>query len=189
MFVELTTKISEDCPILSWANAQENPYLAMGHVGTHLDCYEKTEIPLSYCVSEAVLFDVRAVEEITEKEVELERIHEEDFVLLRTGRMEQYGYGQPGYFHQHPQLSHELIQKLIERNIRFIGLDGPGIRRGDEHEQEDRLCEQHGIYVIENLSNLDRISGRMRVHTMWMEEAARTGLRCRVLAEIVPQPR
>ncbi len=70
MFVELTAKISEDCPILSWANAQENPYLAMGHVGTHLDCYEKTEIPLSYCVSEAVLFDVRAVEEITEKEVD-----------------------------------------------------------------------------------------------------------------------
>lgn len=41
MLIDLTTTILKDSDIIKWAKSQENPYIAMGHVGTHLDTYEK----------------------------------------------------------------------------------------------------------------------------------------------------
>lgn len=184
MYVDLTTVVSPNSPLMSWANAQDNPYAAMGHIGTHLDTYEKSNIPLAYFKSEGILFDVRTYAEVTPEDIDFDQIREGDFVIFRTGRMEKHPYGAPEYFADHPQLSHQLIQKLTEKKIRFIGVDCPGIRRNGEHESADRLCEQHGIYVIDNLKNLpDILSPRFTVYTMWLEDAAMTGLRCRVIAD------
>lgn len=184
MYVDLTTVVSPDSPLVSWAKAQDNPHVAMGHVGTHLDTYEKTSIPLAYFKSEGVLFDVRGKDEVLPDDLDLTLVHEGDFVIFRTGRVEAHAYGEPAYFDNHPQLSHELIEKLTEKKIRFIGVDCPGIRQHSEHEAADRLCEQHGIYVIENLKNLQEISKqRFMVYTMWLDDPVMTGLRCRVIVE------
>lgn len=150
MYVDLTTVVSPDSPMMAWAKSQENPYVAMGHIGTHLDTYEKSEIPLAYFKSEGILLDVRDIAEVTPADIALEQIKEGDFVLFRTGRMEAHPYGDPTYFEDHPQLSHALIQKLTEKKIRFIGVDCPGIRRNGEHEAADRLCEKHGVYDRES---------------------------------------
>lgn len=184
MYVDLTTVVSQNSPLMSWAKSQENPYIAMGHIGTHLDTYEKSKIPLHYFKSEGVLFDVRDFSEVTPENVDLDRVQEGSFVIFRTGRMENHPYGEPAYFENHPQLSHKLIQKLTEKKIHFIGIDCPGIRQNSEHEPADRLCEQNGIYVIENLTNLPSIlSSRFTVYTMWLEDEVMTGLRCRVIAD------
>ena len=176
--------VSQDSPLLLWAKSQDNPHVAMGHVGTHLDTYEKSEIPLSYFKSEAILFDVREIPEVMPNDIDLDLIQENDFVLFRTGRIEAHGYGEPQYFENHPQLSHALIDQLTRKKTRFIGVDCPGIRQHAEHEDADRLCEQHGIYVIENLQNLSSISAhRFTVYTMWLNDAVMTGLPCRVIAE------
>ncbi len=45
MYIDLTTIVSQESDLVNWAKSQENPYIAMGHVGTHLDTYEKTHIP------------------------------------------------------------------------------------------------------------------------------------------------
>lgn len=184
MHIDLTTNVSQNSPLIRWANSQDNPHVAMGHIGTHLDTYEKTAIPLEYFKSQGILFDVRGIPEITTEDVALDMIRPGDFVLFRTGRIEEHAYGEPAYFEHHPQLSHELIAALTEKEIRFIGVDCPGIRRHSEHEAVDRLCEQRGIYIIENLSNLDQLhSRRFAVYTMWLEDEKMTGLRCRVIAE------
>lgn len=184
MYIDLTTVVSQNSPIMSWAKSQDNPYIAMGHVGTHLDTYEKSNIPLEYFKSEGILFDVRNFDEVEQQNIDLESIKEGDFVLFRTGRIEQHPYGEDGYFENHPQLSNKLIDKLAEKKIRFIGIDCPGIRQNDEHEKADIFCEQHGIYVIENLKNLQNItSSRFTVYTMWLEDDVMTGLRCKVIAE------
>lgn len=184
MYLDLTTKVSNDSPLVSWANSQENSYIAMGHVGTHLDTYEKSNIPLEYFKSEGILFDVREIPEVTPEEINLDSIKENDFVIFRTGRIESYSYGEPKYFENHPQLSQKLIQKLCQKKIRFIGVDCPGIRQHIEHEKADRFCEQHGIYVIENLKNLSKISTqRFIVYTMWLDDEIMTGLKCRVIVE------
>ena len=48
MYIDLTTIVSETSNLVKWAKSQENPYIAMGHIGTHLDTYEKSNIPLEY---------------------------------------------------------------------------------------------------------------------------------------------
>lgn len=184
MYLDLTTIVSQDSPLMQWAKKQDNPHVAMGHIGTHLDTYEKSNIPLEYFKSSGVLFDVIGISEVTLKDIDVTLIHNGDFVLFRTGRMEEHSYGDPRYFENHPQLSKELINALAEKKIHFIGIDCPGIRQHSEHEQADRFCEQHGIYVIENLTNLNCIlAQRFTVYTMWLEDEVMTGLRCRVILE------
>lgn len=184
MYLDLTTNVSQDSPVMQWAKAQKNPYVAMGHVGTHLDTYEKSNIPLEYFKSEGILFDVRGIEEVTLQDVSLDEIRTGDFVLFRTGSMEKYGYGAAEYMENHPQLSHELIEKLVEIKIRFIGVDCPGIRQNKEHEAADRFCERNGIYVIENLKSISEVSAkRFMVYTMWLDDEVMTGLRCKVIVE------
>ena len=109
-----------------------------------------------------------------------------DFVLFRTDRIEKV-YGTREYFHKHPELSYEVIHYLIKKEISFIGIDCSGIRQGEEHTPADILCEDNNIYVIENLSNLDKIpDNNFTVYTMWLEDKDATGLKCRVICESNP---
>lgn len=61
----------------------------MGHIGTHLDTYEKSKIPLEYCKSSGILFDVRGIAEVTLEDVDTSSIQTGDFVIFRTGRIEE----------------------------------------------------------------------------------------------------
>lgn len=184
MLTDLTLHIAFDNPALKWAKAQKNPHLAMGHVGTHLDTYNKSIIPLDYFKSPGILFDVRHTKEVTLADLQPELIGKNCFVLFRTGQMERCSYGDQAYFTDHPQLSDEVIALLLQKQVRFIGIDSPGIRQHAQHEQADRKCEQHGCYVIENLTNLQQLPAKnFTVYTMWLDDAAMTGLPCRVLAE------
>lgn len=54
MYIDLTTTVSPDSPLLQWAKTQDNPHIAAGHVGTHLDIYENRPIPLAYFKSNAI---------------------------------------------------------------------------------------------------------------------------------------
>ena len=184
MLLDLTTNVAQDSPLVQWAKSQDNQHIAMGHVGTHLDTYEKSEIPLEYFACNGIMFDVRAVDEVQLEDISFDDVTENSFVIFRTGQMEQHSYGDKKYFDHHPQLSKELIYKLIDKKIRFIGVDCPGIRQHEEHEQADRLCEKNGIYVIENLSSLSQIdSNTFKVYTMWIDDNKMTGLKCKVIIE------
>lgn len=185
MFLDLTTMVSQDSPLIQWAKSQDNPHVAMGHIGTHLDTYEKSNIPLQYFKSVGIIYDVQNIAEITIKDIDVDSICEDGFVIFRTGQIEKYPYGDKLYFDNHPQLSQDLIQLLCDKKIRFIGIDCAGIRQHAEHEDADRFCEKNGIYVIENLCNLDQISEKnFTVYTMWLDDEVMTGLKCRVIAEI-----
>lgn len=185
MFLDLTIMISQSNPLIQWAKSQDNPHVAMGHIGTHLDTYEKSNIPLDYFKSKGVIFDVRNIVQVSPADIKVEHIPKNGFVLFRTGQIEKYPYGDKLYFDNHPQLSQELIHLLCEQKVRFIGVDCAGIRQHVEHEQADRFCEKHGVYVIENLCNLDQISGEgFIVYTMWLDDEEMTGLKCRVIIEM-----
>ena len=186
MFIDLSTIVTKDSPLIQWAKTQDNPHIAMGHIGTHLDTYEKTDIPLDFFKSKGVLFDVRKISQVGSGDIDLSDIPQNAFVIFRTGQIETHAYGDKLYFKNHPVLSDELICELLEKKIRFIGIDSPGIREGIEHEIADRLCEKNGVYVIENLKNLSEItSSDFNVYTLWDDNAEQTGLKCRVIVEIL----
>lgn len=72
-----------------------------------------------------LVFDIRGSAEAALSQIDFTCIQPDDFVIFRTGQIERYPYGDPLYFENHPQLSHELIAALLARGIRFIGVDCP----------------------------------------------------------------
>lgn len=104
--------------------------------------------------------------------------------------IEKAGYGSKDYFTNHPQLSNELIDALLEKRISIIGVDFAGVRRGKEHTPKDQYCADRGVFIVENLCNLKSvidICDKCVVHTYPMNYAEMTGLPCRVVAEITNQ--
>ena len=190
MYVDLSIKVEKDNPIYANFADNANKLLQFGHLGTHIDTYLQTSIPLEYMDLEAILFDISL---IADRDVELadfdhEKIKAYDFVLFKTDMTTKYQYGTKEYFQNQPQLSHAVIDFLIQRKVRFIGLDAGGARRGQEHIAVDKLCEENGIYVIENLTHLDVVANknieRFEITTLWIELAGQTGLPCRVVATL-----
>lgn len=186
MILDITTRVDASL-VEPWLEKQENRHIAMGHVGTHLDTYLKSHIPMEYFKRNGVLVDATKYAEDREiglADVEGIQIKEGDFVIFRTDRIKKT-YGTVEYFKDHPQLSDELIEYLCDKKVSFIGIDTAGIRRGDEHTPADKLCEENNIYVIENLCDLDKINAEnFTVYTMWLEDEKATGLKCRVIVEM-----
>ncbi len=184
MLIDITLKITPE--MLRDAQNNENKAL-MGHLGTHFDVMNK-EFPFEYTCRKGVLFDVSGVgdRDIEIKDIDMDKVAKDSFVLFYTGYIERVGYGEKGYFKEHPQLSNELIDALLDRGISVIGLDFAGVRRGSEHTPKDQYCADRGTFVIENLCNLRELlnSESFTVHTYPMNFTELTGLPCRVTAEI-----
>lgn len=166
--------------------AQQNSGAPYGHIGTHFDVMNK-EFPLAYFSRKGYVFDVHSVRnrDIDVSDVDLSRVQENMFIGFYTGWIEEHAYGTAEYSHDHPQLSHALIDALLERKVSVIGIDCAGIRRGREHTSADQQCADHGAFAVENLVSLSEIAEQdgWVIHTAPMNFTGMTGLVCRVIAE------
>jgi len=119
MFIDITLKITPKMI----ADAHENDKKALpGHLGTHFDVMNK-EFPLEYVERKAIVFDLINVSndrDIGIEDILLEEIESDMFVAFYTGYIEKEGYGGKIYFTEHPQLSHNLIEELIKKNISLV---------------------------------------------------------------------
>ncbi|MCF0111012.1 MAG: cyclase family protein [Erysipelotrichaceae bacterium] len=171
-------------------DAQGNEKKALtGHLGTHFDVMNKV-FPLEYAFRKGIVFDVSRItdREIASEDIDITKVQEDMFVAFYTGHIRQNAYGTPEYFRQHPQLSPSLIEELVFKNISMIGIDAPGIRRGKEHTPADQFCADHGVFVIENLYNLQSVlslSETFTAYTFPMNFLNQSGLPCRILAEVL----
>ncbi len=171
------------------AHAQHNENKALvGHLGTHFDVMNHV-FPLDYTERIGVVFDVSHVEDrdIDLGDIDIAKIEANMFVAFHTGFIEKVGYGSPDYFSNHPQLSHGLIDGLVQRGVSIIGVDFAGVRRGKEHTPKDQYCADRGVFIVENLCNLKEVlghGGRFTANTYPMRYAQMTGLPCRVIAKI-----
>lgn len=188
MLIDITLRITPKMI----ADAHENDKKALpGHLGTHFDVMNK-DFPLEYVERKAIVFNLSNVpndRDIGIEDILLEKIESDMFVALYTGFIEKEGYGGKAYFTKHPQLSHQLIEELITKNISIIGIDFAGIRRGDEHPHNDQYCADRGIFIIENLCNLYKILNGHKymeffANTYPLNYSDMTGLPCRVVAKI-----
>lgn len=185
MLIDITLKITPQ--MTADAKKLERPELE-GHLGTHFDVMNQ-EFPLAYTKREVVVFDVSGVDdgEITLSDIDITKVEKDMFVAFYTGFVEKESYGTKRYFSQHPELSHELIETLVEKGVSIIGLDFAGVRRGKEHIPKDQYCADRGVFVIENLCNLKKVlekDGKFIAHTYPMNFTEITGLPCRVIVEI-----
>jgi kynurenine formamidase len=142
--------------------------------------------------SPGIVFDVSAIKdrEVAPEDVDLSKVREGDFVMFHTGALGDFGYGNRDYFLlEAPQLSFALIDGLIERKTAFIGVDMGGARKAAEHRRVDEHCAERGVFIVENLANLERLSrqakeGRFEAHIYPLNLVDATGLPCRVIAEV-----
>jgi kynurenine formamidase len=77
-----------------------------------------------------------------------------DFVFFRTDWSEFVGTMK---YYDHPELSLEVVQWLVSKNVNAVGIDALGLGRGRRHGEYDRLLARNNIFVIENLANLSAI--------------------------------
>lgn len=185
MLIDITLKLTPQ--MMKTAPENGNPAL-IGHLGTHFDVMNR-EFPLAYTQREGIVFDVSAVRDrdICSTDIDVGAIRKDMFAAFYTGFIEEIGYGNEIYAKQHPQLSDELIEVLLEKGVSIIGLDFAGVRRGREHTPKDQYCADRGTFIIENLCNLKTLveSGQIfKAHTYPMNYVGLTGLPCRVIAEI-----
>ncbi|MGN0499339.1 MAG: cyclase family protein [Acutalibacteraceae bacterium] len=182
MLIDVTLKITPK--MVKDAQGNEKKSL-VGHLGTHFDVMNK-EFPLEYTKRTALVFDVSKVtnREIDISDIDLTAVRSDMFVAFYTGFIEKEGYGGKVYFSEHPQLSNELIDALLEKKVSIIGVDFAGVRRGKEHTPKDQYCADHGVFIIENLCNLKTVVGMCIMNTYPMNYAEMTGLPCRVIAEV-----
>lgn len=184
MLKDITLKITPKMV----TDAQENEKKALtGHLGTHFDVMNK-EFPLEYTERNAIVFDVSNVgnRDIDVCDVDLSKVTSDMFVAFYTGFIEKEGYGGKKYFSEHPQLSDELIEKLLDKKISIIGIDFAGVRRGKEHTPKDQYCADRGVFIVENLCNLKSLVNEddLQIRTYPMNYADMTGLPCRVVAKV-----
>lgn len=185
MLIDITLKITPKMV----KDAQGNEKKALvGHLGTHFDVMNK-EFPLEYTRRKGIVFNVSNIidRDIDVGDVDLSQVEADMFVAFYTGFIEKEGYGSKEYFTAHPQLSNELIDALLKKSISIIGVDFAGVRRGKEHTPKDQYCADCGVFIIENLCNLQAVlntGGACTINTYPMNYAEMTGLPCRVVAEV-----
>ena len=181
MLIDITLKIT---PKLA-KDAQGNLKKALiGHIGTHFDVMNK-EFPLEYVKRQAIVFDVSNVSgrDIDCPDIDIDAVKPGMFVAFHTGYIHKVEYGSKEYFASHPALSVRLIDALLKKGVSIIGVDCAGVRNGKEHTPMDRHCADHGVFIVENLCNLDKVIGKCVINTYPMNYAGMTGLPCRVVAE------
>ncbi len=185
MLIDITLPITPQMLVVAWENTAKS---LVGHLGTHFDVMDK-DFPLSYTARQAVVFDVSFVKDrdICASDIDLDQVKEDMFVAFYTGFIEKIPYGTPAYFKEHPQLSTDLIEALLRKNISIIGIDCAGIRRASEHVPTDQHCADQGVFVIENLYNLNAVisvSKHFLAQTFPLRISDITGIPCRVLAKL-----
>ena len=187
MFIDITVKVTPKMMFDAQGNEKKT---LVGHLGTHFDVMNK-EFPLEYVEREGILFDVSGIldRDIEAKDIDLGKVKSDMFVAFYSGFIEVEGYGTKKYFTEHPQLSDNLIDSLLDIDVSIIGVDFAGVRRGKEHTPKDQYCADEGVFIIENLCNLKEVLGirkyvNFNANTYPVNYSGMTGLPCRVVAKM-----
>ena len=186
MLIDLTVCISAE---RSQKALQNEKMVSFGHLGTHFDVMNKV-FPLEFTQREGLVVDVQQVRErdIEATDIDLSQVKAGQFIAFHSGFIEQEPYGTKSYFSAHPQLSDTLIDQLLECGVSIIGVDFAGVRRGSEHTPKDQYCADHGVFIVENLCNLNVLldgnsSRTFTARTFPIHFEGMSGLPCRVVAD------
>ncbi|NEU05255.1 cyclase family protein [Clostridium senegalense] len=165
--------------ILKWGDSQ--PAHQRQHIGTHIDCYNLTNIELPSEI-ETQIIDVRNIEVIDINVLDSISIKENSFIIFRTGYLEKYGYGSEEYFNSdtRPYLTNKIVDKLLDYNVKLIGIDLGGIQHGKDHVVIDKYVENNGAYVVENICNLDKVGLEFKANLNWIQLEGATAIQVEI---------
>ncbi|NOZ95482.1 MAG: cyclase [Acidobacteria bacterium] len=182
MLIDLSLRLAENNLF-----TRGSPVAHLGHLGTHLDTAPGEVFPLERCIGPACLIDVSSVRGRTIEPADMDEariVEPGDFVVLRTGWLAE-AYPSDRYLREHPELSESSLSLLVSRRAGVIGVDAPGLGRPERHGEVDRHLARHGIFVVENLANLEAVGRRrFRIYCFPLALEGTSGLPARVVAEL-----
>lgn len=131
------------------------------HAGTHIDSPMHfldtkkyiSQLPLEAFIGEGCLLDVRGQKKIELKEEYPSLIKENSIVLLYSGIDKMFG--QEEYYYNHPELTIEFAEFLVEKKIKIVGMDfiSPDKYPFNIHTK----LFKNNVLIIENLTNLGEL--------------------------------
>lgn len=178
--VSLSIEMTEGHPAYQWAKRQSDSVNAMGHIGTHIDCYTHEPRLTDYHV-EAVVVDC-SVGMPSASVISSLNLNDKALVLY-TSNLEQNGYGNSRYGETSTVLARDVLDTILGKKPQFIVIDSYGIgAHGDEHIAFDKRCEACGCFVVENVKLTRHVAEHLASVELSIDKAtASTGKRCHVV--------
>ncbi len=186
--IDLTLTISESIPsfpgspkpqFISWSNLKEDGYnlellFLSSHTGTHLDApyhfvkngLKINQIPLDRLIGKAILIKIKKTKNnaITKSDIILfekknGKIPNKSSIFFFTGW--QKNLQKKNYFTENPGLDISAAKYIASKKINLVGIDSPSIDLGnDESFNVHHIFSKNNILIIENLTNLKKISSK-----------------------------
>jgi kynurenine formamidase len=136
------------------------------HTGTHMDApfhffqggATIDRVPLVRCMGLAALIDLRGIpagSEIRRDHIESRRdtLRRARMAVLHTGWSKEWGSQR--YFRDHPRLSGDAAEFLVDSGVELTGVDMPSVDQAPYPAHKVLLGA--GVPIVENLTNLDAI--------------------------------
>jgi kynurenine formamidase len=128
------------------------------HMGTHIDApghfidngKKITDFPLSTFIGRAVCIDAHKQKIITPDLLMHIQLKKDDIIIFYTGW--DIRFYESNYFDEHPVISKDCAQYLINAGIKMVGVDFPSVDTAPYAIH--RLLLSHDILIIENLTNI-----------------------------------
>lgn len=200
MFIDLTLPIDDQIPVfpgdplprikqfstIDTKGWNEKQLTFTSHFSTHIDAPKHmidsgktlSDYPIESFIGEAIIFDVRHQSKI---DIDVSNVKPNDFVFFFTG-YSKHIY-EKDYFENNPVISERTIQKLIEKKISILCIDS--FTPDNNPYYLHKLLFSHNIRIVENLTNLDKISQqRFFCYIFPLNIKNADGSPCRVVAEI-----
>lgn len=154
-------------------------------MGTHIDVMgSDVLIKNERLISPGIKFDVSNVIDrpIELSNLELSRVKEGVYVFFQTG-WDKYFKDEEKY-NNHPEVSMEVIEYLVDRKVNMIGIDTLGLEVGRNHGIIDVYLGKNKTYAIENLTNLENIpEEKFKVYCFPMKIEGLDALPARIVVE------
>lgn len=131
------------------------------HIGTHIDApSHMTSIekdidayPIDQFIGRGVVLDFENEKTITLRDVDEKRIQKEDIVVIYTGSETMIGTDE--YYYNHPKVSKEFCDFLIEKKVKILALDffSPDSSPSLIHKS----LLSNDILIVENVKNTKQL--------------------------------
>jgi len=119
------------------------------------------QYPLDWFIGKAVVVDVSKLETITVENVKESLVRHylppRMIVLFYTGWARKRGSDE---YYEHPEISPELADWLVERRVKMIGVDMPNPERRPDRYVHKKLLS-NDVLILENLDDMSPIAGRI----------------------------
>jgi len=207
MYIELTHRMEEEMPVYPGTEKPvfdksftiekngfaETQVRMFSHTGTHMDAPAhmvlggKTldEYPVDHFIGEAYILDMTAgVPSIGDLEADAEWIKKSDFIIMKTGWSEKWGT--ESYFDDFPVLTEELLDYLLQFDIRGFGVDAISVDPVSTTTFDNHMkMFAKECTIVENLKNLESIPQKnFRIIMLPLFTKDSDGFSARVVAEV-----